>query len=114
MFAMLGGVMMCVTGFLGVQTALFRKSGCHCIIAFVYILFAFLLAIVLFIMAAVACGANGHVMKAKENACAMDVGDGVTLADKVQKEYNKIVDHNMCSPICACPLEVMNTWSSIP
>jgi hypothetical protein len=44
----------------------------------------------------------------------MDVGGGVMLADKIQTEYTKLVDRNMCSVVCPCPLDVSDTWTSIP
>jgi len=36
------------------------------------------------------------------------------LAEKVNTEYTKLVDKNMCSVACFCPLEATELWTSIP
>lgn len=112
--AMVAGGIILITGILGFFTAMCRNSGINCLFAFPFVVLAFLCAVLLAVMAAVASGADGQVMKAKENACAYEIDSGVSLADKVQSEYTKLVDKNMCSVVCPCPLAVENTWTSIP
>ena len=108
-----GGVIL-ITGILGFFTALCRNSGINCLFATPFMIFAFLGAIVLFVLAAIASGADGAVMEAKNTACEMDIGDGVILDDKVSTEYTKLVDKNMCSAVCSCPLNVADTWNAVP
>lgn len=91
-----------------------RNSGINCLFATPFIIFAFLGAVVLFVLAAIASGADGAVMEAKNTVCESEISNGVILADKVDSEYTKLVDKNMCSAICACPTSVQQTWEDVP
>jgi hypothetical protein len=53
-------------------------------------------------------------MEGKDKACALEISPDVTLSDKVNTEYTKLVDKNMCSAVCACPLSVTDTWEDVP
>lgn len=53
-------------------------------------------------------------MEAKNATCEMDVDGGIALDEKVNTEYTKMVDKNMCSAVCPCPLGVAETWNAVP
>ena len=91
-----------------------KNSGINCLFATPFILFAFIGTVILVVGAAISSGADGQVMEGKEMACNINISPGVTLSDKVNTEYTKLVDKNMCSAICACPLSVTDTWEDVP
>lgn len=107
-----GGVIL-LTGILGFFTALCRNSGINCFFATPFILLSLIGVVILIVLAAIASGANGQVMKAKDEACLVDMG-GQTLERMVEEQYTKLIDKNMCSAVCQCPLDVANTWEDVP
>jgi len=72
MILVVGGVIF-ITGILGFLTSLCKNKGINCLFATPYILLSFLAVVILVVLAAICSGANGQVMKAKDEACLVDM-----------------------------------------
>lgn len=108
------GAAILLTGILGFFTALCRNSGINCLFATPFIILAFIGTILLVVAAAITSGADGAIMDGKDKACAAEFSPGVSISDKVNTEYTKLVDKNLCSAVCQCPLSVQDIWEDVP
>jgi len=108
------GAVILLTGILGVFTAACRNTGINCLFAIPFCLMSLICMITLLILAFIASGAEGMIIQAKDEACASPLDGGETMESMIKTQYTKLVDRNMCSPFCDCPLDTETTWTSIP
>ena len=115
LFALFAGVVCTLTGILGMLTAKFRYATRYWMFSCPYIVVATACGIFMLFLSIITSGFGNYVENVTEDACAYELESGETISERIQLDYTKLVDRNMCSQnLCECPTESTKIWTSIP
>lgn len=105
------GILCIVTGVLGCLTGKFKKP----FFTIPFIVLAILIAIFLFVAAAVMGGGEDQLKELVDEGCNKQIKelDNKSTRELLKGNYENLVDLNMCSDNCPCPEEVESTWESV-
>jgi hypothetical protein len=114
LFALLAGIVCTITGFMGILTARNRYSTYYWLFSCPYIIFAMACGFFMIFISILSSGAGNFVKNVSDDACTYELENGQTVSERIQEDYNKLVDRNMCTQnLCECPTESTKVWASL-